>query len=705
MLTTIPLRFALSAGLAGALLAGGLRVRSAPQEPRRPPRSRAEALARLPSEPGVLINIHRGLFPATWDLTLLGQKATPALRQALIGNTNAQVRFKAAQVLTQLRDTSALPELHRAVTDWSPLVRGQAIRALAEVGNAYSVPHLVKRIEDEQETLGNRIAAVRALGRIGDPTAAPAVWKAYTKALADKRDEVGAAMVRRAAVRAYWELRKGLPRAQVVKAMRAALVDRDPLVARRAAIAGSHLRDVGMLPALGHHLRGPNAMLRNVAAYVLGRIGDRRGVAPLEAALGQVRSGRLLNNIAFALQRLRAPKLWQHLQRLLRHPQAFIRLNAAYTVGEMRLGRAVPLLVAQLHDPSVAVRAQAVVALAKVGSPRAVPALLGLLRGKGAKHQRLALKALMLLSRAPKIRQRYLDLSTESRYRREAALVLAARGDRAAAPLLYPFIRYRPADRQGWQAVQTLRDPVLVQLCLAQLRGALAQGNPRLIARLVHRLGPRRILPHTQTLLAMLFRFWGSLDVRHPPYLDSLLAVLRVLGHSKRADVARWVRPYTHHKSYRVRVQAQVSLARMGDTLALRQLVTALANASDHHRPYLVRQLSQLPLARLRSGFAPIWKSPDSYLRLAMGAALFFAGDLNNPRLREALRAPQGAVRSRARTYLARCRDSACYARLKRFRDQEADPQARAELDDLVARLKPVSRVFREFTPRQVVLR
>ena len=684
-------------GVAGTLVFGGLRAGSAPapEEPAAP-RSRAEVLEALSQRPGVLMNIHSGLFPATWDLTLLGQQATPALRKALLGNTHADVRWRSAQVLTQLRDSSALPELHQAVTDWNSSVRHQALLALGQVGNSFSVPHLRKRVQDPQEAQNNRIAAIAALGNIGDASAEPDLIKAYDEA----KDEP---LVRREAVSALWELRRVLPKDRLAIFFRRALGDKDPYAVRRAAIALGELKDAAALPGLYKHLDGPTAMLRNVAAYVIGRIGDKSAVPELERALGRVRSGRLLNNIAFALQKLGAPRLWDHLQRLLGHSQAFIRLNAAFTTGEMKLAQGVPQLIKLLEDGSVAVRAQALVALAKIRDPRSIPEVEKLLAGKGAEHRRLALRALLYLSDRKDHRDQFLSLSTGAKYRREAALALAARGDTRAAPLLLPILRFQ-GDSQGWSAARGLADPLLRQLLTAQLSQALRQGDARLLGPLLETLGPAAAKQLSKPLMGMLFHTWSSLEQQSPPWSESLVAVIRALGHSGDPGVRRWLAPYVHHKSYRVQVAARVSLARLGDEAALAHLVTALRNASEHHRPYLASRLGELPEARLRPALGAVLIHADPYVRLAGGAALFYAGDAASAQLRAALRSPQAAHRERARHYLARGVDQVRYRQIQRMRAIEEDAQARDELDRLLADHRPSGGVFEDFVPLEIIL-
>jgi hypothetical protein len=152
-------------------------------------------------------------------------------------------------------------------------------------------------------------------------------------------------------------------------------------------------------------------------------------------------------------------------------------------------------------------------------------------------------------------------------------------------------------------------------------------------------------------------------------------------------------------------MQTRVALARLGDDASLAHLVSELVHASDHHRPYLASLLGQLPVARIRPAVRRALQEPDPYLRLALGAALLYAGDVTSAPLRAALRASQAALRRRARRYLVRGLDRARYAKLRRLRAAAADTQARAELDHLLAVYKPVRRVFRPFVPRQVVLR
>lgn len=682
--------------MGGPLLLGSLTGHSAPARRHHAPTTKHEVLQAIAKQPGVLINIHRGIFPATGEITRLGQRATPALRKGLLGNTNASIRWRSAQVLTQLRDSSALPELHLALKDWNSNVRHQVLLALAYLGNASSVPLILMRLGDPQESVMNRQAALLALGKIGDKRAASAIEIHYSKS----KDQPG---VRLAAVTAMWDLRRRVSASRLKKLMHRALADKDPRIVRRAAIGCGILKDRTALPALAKLLGGKSFMLRNVAAYVVGQIGDAKGISILVKALPRVRSGRLLNNISFALQRLKSPKLWQHLKGLLTHRQAFIRLNGAFTVGEMQLPQARPLLVKLFTDPNRMVRVQAIIALAKLGDKRALPALERLVNRRSAAYRQLALRAVLYLSPAKRHRDRYLKLATKKGTERDAALVLTARKDLRAVPLLYSILRQR-ADRQAWTAAHTLPSPLLARLLKAQLRRALARNDLRLIPQLLKYFGPKRLRRIDRQLVGALYKNWSRRKVHRVSHRPAMLAIMRILSHSRNTRLRTWLSYFVSHRDHRVRMEAHLALARLGDTKALKTLVTALRHAADNRRPYLVDLLGQLPHRTLKLAMAPLLKRKDPYLKLAVGAALYYSGDVRNKQLLQGLRSDQALVRRRARFYLSRNLDRPRLQKLKLTRRVEVDTMARAELHRVIRSHAPGRDVFRDFSPREIVL-
>ena len=671
------------------------RVWSAPKLPPLRTDSRAGVLASLPYHPGVLVNIRTALFPATWDITLLGQQATAALRRGLLGNTEPAVRWRCAQVLTQLRDASSRSDLHQALGDWDDGVRGQVLRAVASVGDGSSVPHVLKRLSDPQESVENRVLALRALGQLGDGGAAKAIVAEYSSR--------SSSSLRRAAIEALWDLRRRVPQDRLKQVLRRAIADADPAVARRAAVGAGVLQDAGAIPALEALLSGTSPMLRNVAAYVLGRIGDKRAIPILVKALPRVRSGRLLNNISFALQRLGDPSLWDRLKGLLAHRQAFIRLNAAFTVGEMQLRQAGPTLRKMLDDPTHLVRVQAVVALAKIGDRGAVKAL-DRYAAEGPPESRwLAHLALLHLSNQASHHEPFLEMLGSGR-RTDAALVLAQLKDRRVAPALYQLAR-QSRDRRLWVAAQQLGDPMLDRLLLQRLRADLRQGQLGTLDRLLAFAGPSRVKPLTLPLLDLLFSRWGS-GGRYLAQRDALRAVIRALGRSGGQEVRPWLDHFARHADYHVRMEAELALAQLGDDGARARLMVALTRASDHHRPYLVRLVSRLPAQVLQPAIRKQLGAGDPFLRLALAAALYRVGDAEGLRLLlQGLRSPQATVRERAMAYLAQGMTAERHRALAQLRGQEKDALARDSLAVVLERYSPPLQMFRVFEPQKIVLR
>jgi len=663
--------------------------------------TREQVLQSIPHHPSVLINIQTSLFPATWDITLLGQRATAALSKGLLGNTAASVRWRCAQVLTQLRDASSRSDLHQALGDWDDTVRGQVLRAVANVGDGSSVPHILKRLADPQESQQNRIRALHALGQLGDGRAADVIIAEYDRAKTSS-------MLRRTAVDALWDLRRRVPQDKLRKLLRRAIGDGDPLVVRRAAIGAGVLQDAGAIGALQARLMGTTPMLRNVAAYVLGRIGDRRAIPVLVKALPAVRSGRLLNNISFALQRLGDPALWDRLKGLLGHRQAFIRLNAAFTVGDMRLKQAVPTLRRMLDDPTLLVRVQAVVALAKIGDRGSVAALARYAEEGPPEGRWLAHLAVLYLTGDRRYHGPFLEMLAGTR-RREAALVLAKRRDARVAPALYQLARGN-RDRKIWIAARELANPTLDRLLLHRLRDDLRLGQLAALDRMLAYAGPARVKPLTLGLLDLLYSRWGaSKHQRHVSYRPSLRAVLRALGRSGASEVRPWLYHFVEHRDYHVRTEARLALALLGDAASQRMLADELVRASDHHRPYLVRVIGHLPPPVAEPLLRPLLTNRDPFLRLALAAALFRSGagsaDQGLKLLLEGLHSPQATVRRSAMTYLNQAMNAQRHTSLAQLQRKEKDPMAREALAVVLECYTPPLQVFGVFQPHRIILR
>lgn len=188
----------------------------------------------------------------------------------------------------------------------------------------------------------------------------------------------------------------------------------DSAVRRGAALTLARFRDPLAVPALIARLADdPDSEVRTFAAHALAPMRDARAVQPLIAALGddpdpQVReaAARSLGEIGAAL---RDPALTAALRRALAdpdwgtrqsaaemlialnedvderarallltdltHPDAAVRLGAAWSLLPVRDPRIVDPLVRLLYSPEAAIASSAARALGQTGDRRAVPAL------------------------------------------------------------------------------------------------------------------------------------------------------------------------------------------------------------------------------------------------------------------------------------------------------------------------------------------
>ncbi|MEN3334937.1 MAG: hypothetical protein V7641_4302 [Blastocatellia bacterium] len=112
----------------------------------------------------------------------LGQTGGSAATTALIAglrDKDIEVRGAATVSLSGTPDATAIAPLILALTDKSAFVRAHAAAALGVNGRAaaQAVPHLVKLLTTDEDHEARRQAAT-ALGRIGEPSALPALERA-----------------------------------------------------------------------------------------------------------------------------------------------------------------------------------------------------------------------------------------------------------------------------------------------------------------------------------------------------------------------------------------------------------------------------------------------------------------------------------------------------------------------------------------------
>ena len=284
-----------------------------------------------------LINVTSREMPASPDVLNLGRKGTRAVARCVSDNVDDGLRTLCAEILGRIGDHAGLAALQGALEAWNPSVRGAAIQALMKIPDPGSIEPLTKILEREDEELENREGALLALGAISDPRAMRVVRGVYTKAKTGKtEDKAKDEALRAVAFRALWKNRHLMARTTLVGDVAAALKSDDTSLVLTATFAASELRAPELRAPLVALMSHGDARIRNRAVYAVGKIGDKAATSALLAYVPKVRESRMLNNIAFALERLDPSSFYATAKSLIVHKQAQIRMNTAFVLGDVR---------------------------------------------------------------------------------------------------------------------------------------------------------------------------------------------------------------------------------------------------------------------------------------------------------------------------------------------------------------------------------
>jgi HEAT repeat protein len=193
-----------------------------------------------------------------------------------LAHADPRVRAQAADALGRCDHAdraAAIDALVRAADDPHPSVRYAALLSLGELGAAQAVGSLVDRLGDGEPLV--REAATIALGQLGE-AGGPRAWSALEAALAAEEPEV-----RFQAVASLAEIDAARAAPLVV----GLVDDADPKVRAQAAAALGDAGDRRHADRIAR-LLDDAADVRHEAALALARLGDRRALATLVAALG-----------------------------------------------------------------------------------------------------------------------------------------------------------------------------------------------------------------------------------------------------------------------------------------------------------------------------------------------------------------------------------------------------------------------------------
>lgn len=399
--------------------------------------------------------------------------------------------WAAAEGLARHGDRRAGPALVAALDDSSVTVGGQAAKALGELGGPQAVKALVAVLQDSKRHQNVRAAAARALGRIQDPAAMPALIVAKPAYYGDPSAEDALVMlaprdpqllldgirsrnvtVRRRCAKAAG--RAGLKQATrlLVEMLRA---DRSDLAEDACAAAGAlgQLKDERAVDALIAKLKATRNA-RWASARALGHIGSPRAIEPLiDGLLTDNESGCVFGTSSkpyfAALSMLGGPAAAAVIRRL-QQGQERCRDRLVEALGRIGDPSAVSTLIRELSGPEDTKRS-AVAALGRIRRPSGVEALIPLLKSPDSLLRAEAANALAAIGGLRAVDA--LLRSFEKNPSEWMCPVLAACKDQHAVPLLRLYLRTASWNRPRWAAERALGElgaPEAVQELAAALK-------------------------------------------------------------------------------------------------------------------------------------------------------------------------------------------------------------------------------------------
>lgn len=353
---------------------------------------------------------------------------------------------------------------------------GAAKEALPGLTRAYEVLQIVSRYIDRLEQAHSweeRARAAERLGRIGSVSAVPALLR-VVRDVRDEDDDV-----RGAALRALGRIGDPAALSPLIEALGAAEASLPPRIAEIILMFG----EAAVRPLIAELRNLESDTRRMWAADMLGRIADARAATPLIDSLGDV-NPEVRAKAAAGLGAMRdARAVDRLLELLLSDPIPFVRTRVAHALGAIGHPRVIDHLVHGLGDAEWWVRIRAVEALEQLGAP-AAGALLVALEDEDSEVRR---RAGMALERTGYV-QGCLETIEAEGFRADVFKVLQLIGQSGATEVLFEKLPTCSGKTQELlvRIVGDIGNPAAVLILLPLLS---LSGDARLRSRLVEALG------------------------------------------------------------------------------------------------------------------------------------------------------------------------------------------------------------------------
>ncbi len=571
-------------------------------------KKKREVLLAIPKDETVLINVSKRDMPASPDVLNLGRKSTKAIARCVSDNVDDKLRATCAEMLGRLGDRSALGALQGALEAWDAGVRGAAIGALRKIPDPGNVAPLAKILAREDEEPGNRAAALEALGAQSSGRAVKIVRDAL------KKPPEALESMRVSAFKGLWKSRHLIDRAELIGDVSYALASTDGALVLAGTFAAGELRAPQLVPALVKLMKNSDTRVRNRAVYALGKIGDTTATRALLEQIPHVRESRMLNNIAFALERLDPRAFYGTARDLVGHKQAQIRMNAAFVLGDVRRPEGLPLLRGALDDKNDMVRLSAVTAIGKLDAKDGEKVLERYVDDPNPSLKRAAIYAIYALSGYKRTDLVWDKLYLVPETKAEAAIALG-----------------RANDPRVTQDLLTCLE--LSQCALGEVEGFMrASKSPDVPGRtlLAWTKGRSDLTDLVATLkpagAGSLARSEIQASLAHKAILRALKAI-DLTGDLSDAQAGELLTSLLVHENTRLRIHAAVALARADDAAGAAALFRDMDNLPQDQLPSFVRLLGRVTEPKGRARMAPELDKraagPDAPMAVAAAAVRF----------------------------------------------------------------------------------
>jgi HEAT repeat protein len=323
--------------------------------------------AYLPTESGLAVTLNKvGAFfnPYADDwadvVTEPEYRASPAVIDALaarLADEEEALRIKAARSLGILRGSAGVAALVRALEDdRSNTVRFEAARALRKIGDPAAGPALIRMLGYTDGRVRNEV--IFALGRLRYTEAVPELTRLYAREMAVPPRSVD----RVARERLLGAL------AFIADPSSAGLflierTSRDDALAQHAYEGLARLADPAIAADIEAERAGARAVaVRTAQAWALYRMGRKEYLAPVIDALGLYRANRAAREYLLELRPAEVSDVLAYVQ----HGDSNVREGLAEVLGYVGDARAVPALRELSRDEHPQVAALATQALQRV---------------------------------------------------------------------------------------------------------------------------------------------------------------------------------------------------------------------------------------------------------------------------------------------------------------------------------------------------